>query len=120
MEFHNTSKQTRELVAELPPDTYEGLHGEKYYSVARGSIEYVTRWLKRWVPGAVFLDYACGNGDQTIRAAKLGSALALGLDISDVSVANARRQAEVEGVADRCVFVRATVRTRASRTRAST
>ena len=106
LEFHNVSKQTRELAAELPHDTYERLHAnKKYYSVARGSIEYVRGWLERWVPGAVFLDYACGNGDQTIRAAKLGSALALGIDISDVSVANARHQAEAERVADRCVFV---------------
>jgi ubiquinone/menaquinone biosynthesis C-methylase UbiE len=57
------------------------------------------------VPGKVFLDYACGDGGRAIQAARAGAALAIGLDISDVSVRNAERAAAAAGVADRCRFV---------------
>jgi SAM-dependent methyltransferase len=104
-DFHNSSKESRES-EELAEDAYEQLHGnKKYYSVVGSSRVYLREWLARNVPGRVFLDYACGNGDQAIGAAKLGASLAIGIDISDVSVANARKQAAAEGVSDRCVFL---------------
>ncbi len=38
----------------------------------------------------MFLDYACGNGANAILAAESGARLSLGIDISEVSVSNAR------------------------------
>src|SRR5262249_22557726 len=69
------------------------------------------RWVEQWigdsVPGKVFLDYACGNGKQAILAAKSGAALAIGIDISRVSVENARADASSAGVGANTRFVQA-------------
>ena len=103
LEFHDrdraASSQERETGARY--------RNRKYYSVTRASQEYVDEWLARAVPGRVFLDYACGSGRRVIQAAKAGSTLAVGIDISDVSLDLGRGRAEQEGVADRCCFVQA-------------
>ena len=51
------------------------------------------------------MDYACGNGLKAIIAAKFGAKFVVGLDISRVSVENAKREAKKEGVAEVCRFV---------------
>lgn len=77
----------------------------KWYSTTQVSMDYRDRWLAERVPGKVFLDYACGNGAETIKAARLGADIAIGLDVSNVSVANGAAAAEREGLACRCVFI---------------
>ncbi|MGE0763267.1 MAG: class I SAM-dependent methyltransferase [Bdellovibrionales bacterium] len=105
LEFHNKDRD-RALTNSLPSDTYELLHGnKKYYSTVAASRHYVESWLARHTKGKVFLDYACGNGGQAIRAAKAGAALAVGLDISNVSVQNGNQDAATQGVGERCIFV---------------
>lgn len=107
LEFHNKNRDI-ELTKSLPSDTYELLHGnKKYYSTTALSTTYVNNWLAQNVKGKVFLDYACGNGLRAIEAAKMGATLAIGMDISDVSVSNARRGAEEAKVTDRCQFLQA-------------
>jgi Methylase involved in ubiquinone/menaquinone biosynthesis len=63
--------------------------------------------FKKWasVAPATFLDFACGNGLITIEAAKAGAKLALGIDISEVSVRNAEETAAAAGVSDRTRFL---------------
>lgn len=105
LDFHNRDRD-KELTASLPQDTYEMLHGnKKYYSTVALSQSYIEQWLGQHVPGKVFLDYACGNGLKALEAAKLGASLAIGLDISDVSIANAREAAEHMGLKETCFFV---------------
>lgn len=105
LDFHNLHRD-KNLNADLPQDTYEAMHGNKrFYATVRLSEKYVDEWIKRRVPGKVFLDYACGNGGNAIKAARHGAALSIGLDISDVSVRNATAVARKEGVGDRCVFI---------------
>lgn len=53
------------------------------------------------------MDYACGNGGNVIKAAKYGATLAIGLDISRVSVENAKREAEKAGVNKNTYFIQA-------------
>lgn len=77
----------------------------KWYSTTQLSIEYRNHWLAKRVPGKVFLDYACGNGLETIKAARMGAALAIGIDVSNVSIQNGRDVAANEGLSDRCVFI---------------
>ena len=55
----------------------------------------------------MFLDYACGDGGSAIRAAKAGASLAIGIDISPVSIQNARRDAAAAGVSENTFFVQA-------------
>jgi ubiquinone/menaquinone biosynthesis C-methylase UbiE len=88
-----------------PGETNESSRANmKWYSTTQTSIRYREEWMKANVPGKVFVDYACGNGEMTIKAAKMGAALAIGIDLSDVSVSNAEAAAAVEGVAERTAF----------------
>lgn len=107
LEFHDRDRDRR-AIADLDSDTYEKFYGnKKYYAATEDSKRYVEDWIRSRAPGRVFLDYACGNGENAIRAARAGAALSIGLDISRVSVTNARGDAAAAGVADRCVFVQA-------------
>lgn len=69
----------------------------KYYSAAQAANDYVDQWIKKNLRGKVFLDYACGSGGWTIRAAQAGAELAIGLDISGSSIQYARKRAEELG-----------------------
>lgn len=62
-------------------------------------------WIEKHCKDKIFLDYACGNGFNAIRAAKAGAELAIGLDISDVSIKNARESAKSEGVENNIFFL---------------
>lgn len=76
----------------------------KYYSVERKSIDLVERFLQIRVPGKCVLDYCCGNGEDTVKMAKMGAAEACGIDISDVGIEHGRNYARQEGVEDRAKF----------------
>lgn len=77
----------------------------KWYSTTQVSMDYRDRWLAEHVPGKVFLDYACGNGAETMKAARMGAATAIGIDVSNVSVGNGAAAAAREGLDERCVFI---------------
>jgi SAM-dependent methyltransferase len=108
LEFHDRDRD-RAKIQELKDhdqDTYERFYGnKKYYDVTQDSKNYVDGWIEKHAPGKVFLDYACGNGDGAIKAAKAGAALAIGIDISSVSVRNAADDAAAKGVAHNSQFV---------------
>ncbi len=77
----------------------------KWYSTTQLSLEYRNAWLAEKVPGKVFLEYACGDGLETLKAAQMGGALAIDIDVSNVSIANATEAAAREGLSDKCVFI---------------
>lgn len=105
LEFHNRDRN-RDFISQLPKDTYEKLHGnKKFYRTVMLSSNYVDNWIKQHSPGKIFLDYACGNGLNAIKAAKAGADLAIGLDISDTSVWNARMLAQEQNVANSTFFM---------------
>jgi ubiquinone/menaquinone biosynthesis C-methylase UbiE len=107
LEFHDMHRDLTKK-KELASDTFEKLYGnEKYYNTTRRSTDYVDSWLKKHVPGKIFLDYACGDGMYAIAAAKAGAAFSVGIDISKISVDNATAFAAKAGVSDRCRFVQA-------------
>jgi ubiquinone/menaquinone biosynthesis C-methylase UbiE len=103
--FHD---QNRDYTVKHDQDTYEKLYGNfKYYRTTRRSTEHIADWIRKNAPDKIFLDYACGDGANAIAAAKAGAALAIGIDISPVSVGNATGLAAKAGVSDRCRFVQA-------------
>jgi SAM-dependent methyltransferase len=107
LEFHDAHRD-RSVQQNLPQDTYEKLYGNrKYYQATALSSEYLKEWVDRNAVGKVVLDYCCGDGARAISAAKAGARLAIGIDISRVSVENARRDAEAAGVASNTHFVQA-------------
>jgi ubiquinone/menaquinone biosynthesis C-methylase UbiE len=105
LNFHDKHRDGK-LEENLPKDTYDKLYGnKKFYRTVKLSSGYIESWVNRHSQGKVFLDYACGNGMNTIRAAKAGAELAIGLDISDISVKNAQKLAKEEGVLDNTYFL---------------
>lgn len=99
LQFHDAHRGVSP--EEVPSDTFEELYGnKKYYGVVRRSNDYIIDWLEREAKDRVFLDYACGDGHNTMAASEAGAALSLGFDISSVSVLNARQQAERLGLSD--------------------
>ncbi len=87
------------------------IHGtssnHRFYEAATIVADHTDRWLRQYasIPPATFLDFACGDGTQTIKAAKAGAELAIGIDISETSVRNAAENAAAAGVSDRTRFL---------------
>lgn len=107
LEFHDRYRDRRKEQA-VDKDTFERLYGNrKYYSATGLSKKHQEEWIAREAPGRIFLDYACGDGVYAIKAARAGAALSVGIDISAVSLANARQDAEREGVSRNTRFVQA-------------
>ncbi|MBF0613172.1 MAG: class I SAM-dependent methyltransferase [Magnetococcales bacterium] len=107
LEFHDKNRDQK-LEENIDRDTYEKFYGNrKYYDATNASKAYVDQWIEQNAKGKIFLDYACGNGSNALKAAKYGASLAIGIDISAVSVGNARREALAEGVQDTTVFIQA-------------
>jgi ubiquinone/menaquinone biosynthesis C-methylase UbiE len=105
IEFHNLDRD-RNFTGNLPKDTYNKLKGNrKFYKTVQLSSNYYENWLKSHCKDRIFLDYACGDGVNAIRAAKVGASLAIGLDISDISIKNARALAEKEGLSGNTFFI---------------
>lgn len=97
--FHDMDRNEFRMQESKATDTFEKFYGnKKYYKATKRSTDYVDCWIKDECSGRIFLDYACGNGFNAIKAAKWGASLSLGFDISSVSVANARRYADKEGL----------------------
>ena len=62
--------QDRCLVVSAYPCNICFYGNKKYYDATELSKKYVDEWIKHESPGKVFLDYACGNGDNAIKAAR--------------------------------------------------
>lgn len=102
LEFHDRDRD-KNRVEELSQNSkeFEEFYGnKKYYKTVRRSTEFIESWISREAKDKVFLDYACGNGERTIFAAKNGAKLSLGFDISPVSVANAQGEARNQNLSN--------------------
>lgn len=107
LEFHNLHRDQDTLI-DLPQDTYEKLYGNKrFYGTVELSSKYVQNWIKSNSPNRIVLDYACGNGGNAIAAARAGADLVIGIDISDISIQNARVFSEQQGTSQNTFFVQA-------------
>ena len=105
IEFHNFDRETHDSSV-VQEQAKQDIHAnKKYYAITDSSSGWVNCWLETHARDRVFLDYACGNGQRAIQAARAGARLSIGLDISDVSIHNARDAARVAGVGDLCHFV---------------
>lgn len=76
---------------------------KKFYSISHLNEEYVRHWLAERCRGKIVLDYCCGNGQQALWLAESG-ATAHGIDISPVSIENARETAQQRGLSARVTF----------------
>jgi ubiquinone/menaquinone biosynthesis C-methylase UbiE len=106
-DFHDRMRDTTHI-ASVGRDQYEEFFSNhRFYRTAALSREYFFNWVTRHAAGKTVLDFACGDGDVALRAAAAGARLAIGIDISRISVENARRSAEERGLTERTFFLRA-------------
>ncbi len=105
-EFHDLKRGVNQV--EMSQDDFDKYYSNrKYYKTVSSSQAYVKKWLEDNVKGKVFLDYACGNGANAIRAVQNGAKFAIGIDISELSIKAAKENAKQQGVADQTFFMRA-------------
>ncbi len=89
-EFHDKIRSK-----ELKKDINRCKHltsNKKFYSITRKSQEFVNNYLIRNCSEKKVLDYCCGDGGITFFLAEYG-AEAIGIDISDISIRNAKTEA---------------------------
>jgi len=99
-EFHNKVRDER---LRTNKEEYTKLTlNKKFYYITRKNREFVNNLLLKNKDEKV-LDYCCGNGDFTIFLAKNGVE-SVGIDISDISIQNAKNAALREGVEQRASF----------------
>ncbi len=92
LEFHNFDRENDDK--KIVEQQEEIQKNRKFYSVTEPLKEYMKSWLSANVSEKVFLDYACGDGSQSVLASQLGAEMSIGIDISDVSIINATKIAE--------------------------
>jgi len=105
--FDNLEERKKEEAEfhDFSHDDNTALDNKKFYTTTKLSAEYLQNWLLTHSKDKIFMDYACGNGIEAVKCAKIYKAkFVIGIDISPGSIANARKLAEREGVADRCHF----------------
>ncbi|MEW5804429.1 MAG: class I SAM-dependent methyltransferase [bacterium] len=70
----------------------------KFYETINKSTEYMEDWIAEHSKDKVFLDYACGEGGNAIRAAQAGARIAIGIDISRNTIQRAQEKAKKLGL----------------------
>jgi SAM-dependent methyltransferase len=64
----------------------EMLSNKRFYKTTKRSNKYLEDWIAKYAKNKIVLDYACGMGELTIKASRVGAKLAIGLDISPKSL----------------------------------
>lgn len=100
--FHNL---LRDKKLESSIDFESLTANKKYYSITRKSLQFVEKWLSQKCMGKKVLDYCCGNGGMSRSIANLGAAQVVGIDISDVSIENAKKYGSNEELNNKPQFL---------------
>lgn len=100
-EFHNQRERDQqnlsdeEFLAKYP--------NKRFYSITKRSKDFLSSCLQKELAGKSVLDYCCGKGGSSMKFAKMG-AMVWGIDISDESIATAKRNCKEKGLEDRVTF----------------
>jgi len=99
-EFHDDYRANHQNEQKTAPN-------QRFYDAASVVNDHVDDWIRKCPASGTgtFLDYACGDGTQTLKAARAGAKLAVGIDISETSIRNAIENAAAAGVSDRTRFL---------------
>lgn len=94
VEFHDFTRNY-ESHSKLSEQKKRELFGNlKYYSIASRSRNYVDEYLMKFASGKIVLDLACGDGDMSLKISDYGASLCIGVDISPISIKNAKSTQE--------------------------
>lgn len=91
--------------AETESEYSSAYRSANYYLGTKKSDDFLNDWISKNAPGKVLLDMACGNGLLAIKAAECGSDLAIGIDLSPLSIKNAKDAADKAGVGGKTFFL---------------
>src|SRR3990170_2343110 len=103
--FHDWSRDPALRAGNKIEEWKENHPNKRFYDTAEESFEHSRRWIRANAPGRVVLDFACGNGANAMQAAQCGATLAIGIDISPVSIENCRQTAAFKGLDKNTRFV---------------
>ena len=103
--FHDWSRDPALRAGNKIEEWKENHPNKRFYDTAEESFEHSRRWIQENSPGKVVLDFACGDGANAMQAAQCGAALAIGIDISPVSIENCRQTAALQGLDQRTYFL---------------
>ena len=94
LDFHNFDRD-KESEDVIEKQKEIDVHSNKrFYSITEKQKIFINDWLKKNITDKVFLDYACGDGLSSFDAANHSPEMIIGIDISDISVLNAKKQAK--------------------------
>ena len=94
LDFHNFDRD-KESEDVIEKQKEIDVHSNKrFYSITEKQKIFINDWLKKNITDKVFLDYACGDGLTSFDAANHSPEMIIGIDISDISVLNAKKQAK--------------------------
>jgi 2-polyprenyl-3-methyl-5-hydroxy-6-metoxy-1,4-benzoquinol methylase len=96
--------QEREHAEQRYSGHFEHEQNRKYYSVARRSSLFVDSWIsENCGPGRNVLDYCCGTGSISMKAASAGGTVT-GVDISPSAIKHCIDESREKGFFSRCSF----------------
>src|SRR3989344_1197533 len=102
VEFHDKIRDGK--LKGVPKEHKYLTSNRKFYSIIRRSTGFVINYLTQNCLGKKTLDYCCGDGDTAILMAERGAGVA-GVDISPVSIQNAKEKALKKGLKNIHFFV---------------
>jgi ubiquinone/menaquinone biosynthesis C-methylase UbiE len=76
---------------------------QRFYSIERINTDFYHSYLAERAPGKRVLEYGCGPGSAAFFLAESGATV-VGIDISEVAIAQATEEAEQRGLGDRATF----------------
>jgi len=100
-EFHSK----REWMRQYDPESYaEITKNKKFYSITKVSENFFDEWLKKKCPSKKLLDYCCGTGGVSIKAAQYGATV-IGIDISAEEIKTCEKKAAETNMQDKTSFL---------------
>lgn len=106
LEFHNRDRDSNFQASITKSEKSKYYGNKKYYLTTGESQRFIHNWLVEHCKDKVVLDYACGDGAMSCFIASETEALfTVGLDISDVSIENARGQVDNLDLREKVFFI---------------
>lgn len=96
----------RNIDPQKDPENYRRYRSNaKFYSVARRNLNFQYSWLRSRCENKKALVFGCGEGNEAFILAKANACEVVGIDISDVAIDKAQKEAQKKGVENKVKFM---------------